>query len=85
MQYSSELCFHPEVGVRMLIRFLFRKSALSEREISQGYSALRQLGDLNHTLEGIESRRKHASNALIARNCPFRVGDIVEHTTTGDQ
>ena len=67
----------------MAIRHFSRIVPLSPHNISKGYHALRGLNQYTEKLEEIESRRKFTSDPIIARNCPFRIGDPVIHTQSG--
>ena len=67
----------------MAMRYLSRSLPLNNENISKGYALLRNLYHYNDKLEEIESRRKQTSNPIIAKNCPFRVGDPIIHSSSG--
>ena len=67
----------------MAIRHLSRVLPLNSENISKGYSVLRNLNQYTEKLEEIESGRKLTSNPIIAKNCPYRVGETIIHSKSG--
>jgi hypothetical protein len=51
--------------------------------ITQGYNVLRQLNEQSLRLRLIEERRRLSSIELVAKHCPFHIGDPIEHINTG--